>query len=241
MSDSAYIDGNAVRGAGQGTGQGVGRAEASIVAYRRAVRHSGRVRFLKKAIPIGASSAIVLVVVVSVFDPFGRMSGLTLGPINLSGTRITMEQPRLSGFRKDSRPYEVTAISASQDIKKPNIIELKDLQARVTLEGANNARLEAATGIYDSQKETLQLVDNVRVRSSSGYDAVLKSAQVDFKAGTVTSREAVRVAIDGGTIEADTLDISDNGKRIVFEGRVRTVLESGRFQSGALAGDGSPR
>ena len=42
------------------------------------------------------------------------------GPLSLSGTKITMENPRLTGYReRDLRPYEVTAIAAMQDMRKP--------------------------------------------------------------------------------------------------------------------------
>jgi lipopolysaccharide export system protein LptC len=217
-------------------------ARANAKAYADAMRHSTRVRFFKRAIPLGSALSIGMVLVISIFDPFGRLGGLDLGPIHLNGTKITMEQPKLSGFRKDARPYEVIAVSATQDVKKPNIVELKDLKARITLEGTNVARLEASSGIYDTEKEKLQLIDNVRVKSDSGYDAKLKSAQVDFKAGSVVSHDAVQVALTGGTVEADTLDIRDNGKVIVFEGRVHAVLDADRPLAGPNAGQrpGSP-
>jgi lipopolysaccharide export system protein LptC len=69
------------------------------------------------------------------------------------------------------------------------------------------------------------LRQDIRVRTDSGQAAQLKSASIDFKAGTVVSREPVTVTFPNGMIEADSLEVSDNGKVIVFKGRVRTVLE----------------
>ena len=43
-----------------------------------------------------------------------------LGKLVVSGTKITMEQPRLSGFTNDARAYEFTADAAAQDITKPD-------------------------------------------------------------------------------------------------------------------------
>src|SRR6266487_2769954 len=80
--------------------------------YAAAVRHSRWVRFLKLAIPLGATLAIGSIVFIGLFDPFRRLEGLTLGPISLSGTKITMEAPKVTGFRKDARPYEVNATAA---------------------------------------------------------------------------------------------------------------------------------
>jgi lipopolysaccharide export system protein LptC len=195
--------------------------------YRAALRHSSRVRFFKRAIPLGAVLTVVVIAGLAWFEPFRAVipASVSIGSVDLNGTRITMELPKLTGFKRDLRPYEVTAKSASQDIRQPTIIDLNELKARIALEDKGSATLVATTGVYDSQKETLQLKDDVRVRTDSGYDAQLKSARVDFKSGTVLSDEAVRVRLNGGTIDADTLQILDNGKRIVFTGHVKTFID----------------
>lgn len=206
-------------------GAAIGQARAR--AYAQAMRHSRRVRFFKRAIPLGAGVAVALIAGFSFIDPFGRMGGVTLGPMSMSGTQITMERPRLTGFQKDTRPYEVTATAANQDIRKPNLIELENLRARLAMdESGTMARLEATIGVFDTQKEQLELKRDITVRTDSGYDAKLTSAFVDFKAGTVVSREPVKIGLTNGTVEADTLDISDNGKVIVLQGRVRSVFTS---------------
>lgn len=202
---------------------GVGRR----ADYAAARRHSARVRFLKRLIPFGSGLAILAVFIVGIFDPFRSIGAVSIGPINLSGTRITMEAPRLTGFRaKDAAPYEVTAVSATQDIRKPTIVEMSGLKARITLENNGFANLAADTGVYDTQKEQMDLRSNVRLVTDSGYDARLSSAFVDFKGGTVKSEEPVQVLFKGGSIESQRLDVTDNGKRMAFEGRVRAVIET---------------
>jgi lipopolysaccharide export system protein LptC len=203
-------------------------------AYRAAVRHSMRVRFLKKAIPIGSAIAIAVVVFVGLFDPFGRLGGLTLGPVSLSGTKITMDAPKLRGYRAGSRPYEMTAASASQDALKPNLVELNEIRGQVTLENNALAHIEATTGVYNSQTEKLELAGRVNVRTDTGYNAHLTTASVDFKGGKVSSTEPVTVDIGNGSIKADRLDIDDNGKRIVFEGRVRAIMDAEQAKAGPV-------
>lgn len=208
---------------------------ASKRGYDAAVRHSARVRFLKWAIPIGAVLAVSLVMIIGIFDPFGRLRGLTLGPISLSGTKITMNAPKLRGYRAGSRPYEMTAASASQDARKPNLVELNEITGQVTLENSGLAHIEATTGVYDSQSEKLELAGRVNVRTDTGYNAHLTTASVDFKGGKVSSSEPVRVDINGGSIKANKLDIDDNGKHIVFEGRVQAIIESDKARGTPVA------
>ena len=214
-----------------GASPGAALRGSSRGGYAAAVRHSARVRFFKKAIPIGAASAVILVLIIGIFDPFGRLRGLTLGPVSLSGTKITMDAPKLRGYRAGSRPYEMTAASASQDARKPNLVELNEIVGKVTLENNGQAHIEATTGVYDSQTELLELAGRVNVRTDTGYSAHLTAASVDFKGGKVSSAEPVRVDIDGGSIKADKLDIDDNGKHIVFQGRVQAIMESDKARS----------
>ena len=195
-------------------------------AYAQARRHSRRVRFLKMAIPLGAFLGIGFVLVVTFLDPFNRMAGVTLGPISLNGTKITMESPRLSGYRSDNRGYEVTATVAVQDIRKPNVVELSDMKARFATDASGKTtRLVADTGVFDTTKEQLELRRNVRVTTEDGQEARLETASIDFKAGTVISRERVAVKLPNGLVEADGLEVLDSGKVISFIGRVSTSFE----------------
>ncbi|HEX8663862.1 MAG TPA: LPS export ABC transporter periplasmic protein LptC [Beijerinckiaceae bacterium] len=202
-------------------------ARAGARAYAKARRHSRRVRFFRIVIPVGATLAIGAVAVIAIFDPFGRMGNLTLGSVKLEGTKITMEQPRLTGYRKDARGYEVTAVAALQDVRKPTVIELKEMRARMTMDAeGTQAYLTAATGVFDTQKEQLELQSDIHVRTDKDQEAWLKSAKADFKAGTMSSKEPVRVKLTNATVEADSLDITDGGKVITFIGSVRTVIEN---------------
>jgi lipopolysaccharide export system protein LptC len=195
-------------------------------AYAQARRHSARVRFYKRVIPIGTAAAVAILIGFTLAAPSARIPGLTLGPISFSGTKVTMESPRLTGYQKDNRAYEVTATSATQDVRKPNVVELTDMKGRLTLDdNGTMARLQAATGVFDTQREYLELRQDIRVTTDSGLDARLTSASIDLKGGTVASREPVFVTLPNGSVEAQALDITERGKVLTFTGRVRTVLE----------------
>jgi lipopolysaccharide export system protein LptC len=207
-------------------------ATRDAAAFQAARRHSRVVSLLRKAIPIGSALAFALLVLAPILNPFSGIGGLSLGPISLSGSKVTMEKPRLTGFRKDNRPYEVTAVSATQDIRKPNSVELNLMNARVETESGGWVRLESKSGTFDSQKEQMQLNEQIRVATDAGYEAFLKTADIDFKAGTIRSKDPVAVNMGAIRITADTLDVSDNGKIIVFQGRVNTLIDNSEQEGG---------
>ena len=203
--------------------------------FLTARRHSIVVRILKFAIPIGSLLAVAIVGIGTVYSPFARLPGLTVGPVSISGTKIAMESPRLTGFRKDKRPYEVTATTAYQDIRKPNVIELKEMKAKLATDDAGTlAYLVSKIGIMDTSKDHLDLSQDIRVWTAKGEEILLKSASVDLKAGAVQSRELVKVSTPTLTLEAASLDLVDSGKTITFVGQVRVKLLRG-MDGGAAA------
>jgi lipopolysaccharide export system protein LptC len=211
-------DGPAVRPAGR-----------SARAFVKARRHSRWVRLAKIAIPLGSLIGLGAVGFVAYYDPFRKIENLSFGSIGVSGTNVTMESPKLTGFKNDNRPYEVTASEAIQDVRKPDLVQLKNLKARiVTDEQGNVARLQAASGVLDTKKEQMRLRSNIVVTTDAGHEVKLRSAFVQFKSGAVTSNEPVSVSFVNGSIAADTLKVTDNGKVMSFEGRVRTVFEPSR-------------
>jgi lipopolysaccharide export system protein LptC len=202
------------------------RPAARTRAFNKARRHSRWVRFAKVAIPLGSVLSIGAVALFAYIEPFKQIENLSFGSIGVNGTNVTMEAPKLTGFKNDNRPYEVTASAATQDVRKPNFVELKDLRARIVTDDRGSvAKLEADIGILDTQKEQMNLRQNVRVRTDGGQEVYMRSAFVNFKSGGVVSNEPVTVILGGnGQVEAEGLRVTDNGKVLSFKGRVRTTF-----------------
>lgn len=216
-----------------GTREPAGAEARRVRAHARAVSHSTRVRRLRLLIPAAAGAASVALAAATLFDPFGGLvPGVTLGPVSLSGTKVKMENPRLSGFRKGDRGYEVTATAAFQDVRKPTLIELQAMRGQISTDDKGGlAHLEAASGLFDTAHESLSLDRDVRLWTDAGEEIRLRSAAVDFKAGTVSSPDPVAVTVPSGSVVADGLAVVDNGRVISFVGNVHAA-----FHGAAKAG-----
>jgi lipopolysaccharide export system protein LptC len=188
-----------------------------------AARHSRLVRILRIAVPAVVGLAMAGVVAISIFNPFrALMKQLPLDIDNLvvSGTKITMESPHLSGFSPDQRPYELWAKTATQDLTDPDHVELKVLRAKILQEDRSTVTMEARTGLFDTKAQLLDLRKDIFLQSSTGYEARLSQALVDIGKGTVTSEEPVDVKLLNGTLTADKLRITEKGALVRFEGHV---------------------
>jgi lipopolysaccharide export system protein LptC len=192
-----------------------------------AARHSRMVRVLRIAVPAVVGLAMAGVVAISIFNPFrALMKQLPVDMDNLvvSGSKITMEAPHMSGFTPDQRPYEVWAKTATQDLTDPDRVELKTVRAKVLQEDRSTVTMEARTGLFDTKANLLDLRKDIFLQSSTGYEARLSQALLDIGKGTVTSEEPVDVKLLNGTLSADKLRITEKGELVRFEGRVKMNL-----------------
>ncbi|WP_375413383.1 LPS export ABC transporter periplasmic protein LptC [uncultured Bradyrhizobium sp.] len=188
-----------------------------------AARHSRMVRILRVAVPTVVVLAMTGVVAISIFNPFrALMKQLPVDIDNLvvSGSKITMESPHMSGFSPDQRPYELWAKTATQDLTDPDRVELKVLRAKILQEDRSTVTMEARTGLFNTKSQILDLRKDIFLQSSTGYEARLSQALLDIAKGTVTSEEHVDVKLLNGTLTADKLRITEKGELIRFEGHV---------------------
>jgi len=187
-----------------------------------AARHSRMVRALRVAVPAVVGLVMAALVAISIFNPFRALSKLPLDMDNLvvSGTKITMETPHLSGFTPDKRPYEMWAKTATQDITDPDHVELHTLRAKVRMEDQSTVSLESRTGLFDTKTQMLDLHKDIFMQSSTGYEARLEHALVDMAQGSVTSDQPVDVKLLNGTLTADTMKVSEKGDVVRFENNV---------------------
>ena len=186
-------------------------------AFNSARRHSRLVRILRIAIPASVSLVLIIIVLVTYLNPLRMLARLPINIDNLvvSGTKVTMEQPHLSGFTSDARAYELTADTAAQDMTKPDIVELRNIRAKVEMQDKSMMELTAITGLYDSKGETLRLDRDIRLNTSS-YRARLSEAMIDIRKGSVVSEHPVEVKMLQGTLNANRLDIVDSGEVVRF-------------------------
>lgn len=211
-------------------------------AFRGAARHSRRVRFLRRAVPVGIGVGLLAIGLTTFLNPLRFVYKLPndLGTLVVSGSKITMESPRLAGVTRDARAYEIHAKAAAQDLKNPSLVELKEIRAKVDMQDKSSVEMTAVDGNYDTKAEMLTLGQKIILSSSTGYQGILSEAIIDIKKGRIVSEKPVEVKMLQGTLNANRLEITDTGALIRFDGGVNMMLtpealNRGLPQNGASA------
>ena len=196
-------------------------------AVRKAGRHSILVRVARIVLPTGVLAGLTVLVLVTYFKPMAMFEKLpsVSGKLAVQGSKITMELPRIAGFTRDQRAYELNAESAVQDIAKPDLVELQNLRAKMELQDKDVVLLTAISGTYNTKADKVLLRDRIVVTSQQGYSAKLREAAVEMKKGNVVSELPVEITLPNGTLKANRLEIIDSGDVIRFERGVVLDLE----------------
>lgn len=197
---------------------------------------------MRRAVPAGIVVVAAVIVVAMFFNPFKLIAAfpLDLAKISLSGTTITMELPRVGGFTNDARSYALSAKAAAQDVTKPEMLELKGINAKVELKDGQHVQIKATKGFYDTKAEVLKLHDDIVLSTTNGYEGKLSEATVETGTGHIVSDSPVELKLlNGGKLNANHLEVVDNGASIRFSGGVELMLNQ-ETKSSDLSGTPSP-
>jgi lipopolysaccharide export system protein LptC len=190
-----------------------------------AIRHSARVSKLRKWILWTAGGTMAMVALAALISSLRYLPmDLNLSRIALQGTRIVIETPKLVGYRKDGRPYEVRAKVGVQDITTPEVFDLDGLDVRVETKGDSAVTLTAPKANYSTKSDNARMHGGVRITDAKSFDMRMETADMDFKASVMTSKAPVTLQIDGGNVAADGVEFHQQERRATFSGNVRSVL-----------------
>lgn len=194
-------------------------------AFRAARRHSIAVRVLRFAFPATAFALAAVFLAIVLLPRAGSFGPVTFDAVRVTDGALVMENPRLSGIDRNERAYNLSAEAASQQIGRTDIVDLEKIDATLAVDPTQDARIQAGSGRFDQEAETLVLKDGVNVATSTGYKVSVADASVDLNAGTVESGEPITVEMLNGTLNAAGVSITERGEIVRFTGPVRMIMQ----------------
>lgn len=198
-------------------------------AVRSAGRHSIMVRVTRIGLPVAVVAGLSALGAVTYFKPMQVFEKVPVsGKLAVQGSKITMELPRIVGFTRDNRAYELHAETAVQDITNPDVVELQNLRARMEMQDRDVVNVTANSGTYATKADKVVLRDQVVVTSQQGYKAVLHEAAIEMKKGSVVSEKPVDITLPNGWLKSNRLEIENSGDVVRFDRGVTLYIEAAK-------------
>ncbi|WP_209602021.1 LPS export ABC transporter periplasmic protein LptC [Sinorhizobium kostiense] len=205
---------------------------SSADAYASAARHSARVRRLKIVLPLVAGAIALIFLAVSFVRAF-LPEELELETATIEDGKIVMQNPAISGRNKQNISYSMKAQRALQDIENPDLITLEKIHAEMPVNDTLIATVNAVSGIYDRGANTLDMNAPFTISMNNGVYADFQSAYLDINAGEMETRQPIAISMNGGSIIAQKLRMTDKGRIVTFEGMVRVNVEPSAIRKNA--------
>ncbi|MBZ9653913.1 LPS export ABC transporter periplasmic protein LptC [Phyllobacterium lublinensis] len=200
--------------------------------FRAAERHSRRVRFLKFALPAAALLGAAVFSWFTFFSTSSIPSNISLDNAGIEDGKLVMTNPKLDGFTKDKLPYKMSAVRALQEVGNSNVISLEGIDAEIPLGTKLRAQVKAKSGVFDNANRQLTLDSDISLTTSDGVTAVLQSADIDIAGNSMSTDQPVSINNSTSQITADSMQITESGKVMTFEKRVRLVIQPAKRQEG---------
>lgn len=191
------------------------------------VAHYSRfVAAMKIALPAAAGLLLLLVIVLPQFRQDDERFRIGMNLIKGSDSdTLSMTNARYFGTDDQGQAFSVTAEGVRQHVDNDRAIDLVAPKAEISMTSGTLLSASAAAGLYDRDRETLDLTGDVTVAQDKGNTLRTASASVQLKAGTASGRAPVTGEGPFGTLAAaDGFDMSDRGKIIHFHGSSRLTL-----------------
>ena len=71
----------------------------------------------------------------------------------------------------------------------------------------------------------------MRIVSDNGMTALFQSADIDIDSGDLTTDKPVKVDLEGMSVTADSMSVTERGKVIVFDRRVRMRIDGSKVRT----------
>ena len=216
----------------------VGRPRSAARRWRVPVlddRYSRRVAFLKRLLPTVGVALLLLVAGWPRLTPLLESVRLGLPAIDLREAReLRMVNPRYAGLDRYNRPYVVTAAIGRQVPDRNDVMALERPKAIMTVHGGASVVVMAATGIYQSQAQLLDLFTDVNLIHENGTRFVTQRAHINLSDNTAEGHDPVEGHGPSGDITGQGFRILSKGETIIFTGE-SYLLFKGTKPSGTSA------
>jgi lipopolysaccharide export system protein LptC len=193
-----------------------------------ALRYSRFVNVMKRALPIAAGAVIAIVVIFALLPRQSDKLSIAYERMGHIDNDLAMMKPRLTGSDQSGNPFVITADAAIQQGANARKVELRKVEADMTLEKDRWLNASATRGLVDMTKGALTLTGGIAMYSDDGYELHTERANVDLRKGIFRGPGEVTGQGPTGTLRADSFELDRVSKQISLHGHVHMTINPTR-------------
>jgi lipopolysaccharide export system protein LptC len=192
-------------------------------------RHSFLIRILRKLLPALCLAIVVALGAWSAMSTFLWRKDATVR----SDADIRMTNPNFQGRTEAGKPVLLTAASAVRDNADQNKVTLDKPMLMVDAGGPEWTRITSATGVYHEDTRLLDLRGQVTLDDHKGNHLTTEHALIDTTKNNVDGDTRITGRGPLGSIDASSYSLQNGGAYLLFQGRVKSVIQQHSQTTGA--------
>jgi lipopolysaccharide export system protein LptC len=201
---------------------GTARRDRALKANRRA----SRARLLSGlALGAGIVLAVGFALKAGLIGAFMAKPEVVVAPAQMPDAALGTNTS-IAGFDNQNLPFTLTAGKSFQDATSKNLVHLEVVSAEIARLSGRTLTAAADQAKYDSASKRLALQGNVAISEASGFVATMAAAEMDLGSKALQSKAPVHVISGDATVDANAMVVSEDGKRVLFQGQVKYRLNT---------------
>lgn len=186
--------------------------------------HDRLVALLKRALPVMVG-VLVAVLATAPFTHEEEVSFLLdKKKVDVAGERMRVTEALYRGEDAKGQPFSLRAGSAVQRSSREPIVQLKDLEARLQIDGTASV-VSAQRGAYDIEKERVGVVGPLQFQAEDGYRFITRDVAIDLRTRRLASQQRVDGRMPIGTFGADRLQADLAARTVTLQGNARLHID----------------
>ena len=142
------------------------------------------------------------------------------GEVQLTGARYR-------GLTPTGKPYEITAAKANEASDGSGRVDMDQPSAVLIMRNGSVVHLQSNSGVFNKQTDIVSMSGAVvMTQPDRNLRLDTEALEANLKAGEMHSDVAVQVQDIDRRINADSMQVYDNGARIVFGGAAKMIIKN---------------
>ena len=183
------------------------------------------IAILKKSMPVVTVIALVALVLWPVFSTKEGSFTLAIDRLEKRDETAKLIKPRYEGKDRYNNPVRISAESAYRETNDAKDYKFRNLLAEMSLKSGDRMFVEAQSGLFDVSRQVMQLDDEVRIQSETGFNFTASKAEFQINEKLASGHDGVSGSAPFGAFSSRAFKVNIDEEIVFLEGDVKMHID----------------